>query len=197
MANLVASDPHAKVGEFFRAIDGSLETAGKTGLEFIPVDVRELSERVAEVVCRLFREIDSPTLEQVQGALSEIKEGLALGGDPAAKQGHFVRLHKMPVAEEGQKPGLLVFAVIPQGHRAPKHWHLGGNTGLPGEVTVSLVNDLAWKESAEGAIFSTTANDPIRVSDDSSMDDYQEQANTWAGLYTQFVPCTFQEPVTA
>lgn len=197
MTNLVASNPQGKVGEFFGVIDASLETSGRSGLEFIPEDVRVLSARISEVVCRLFGEVESPTLEQAQKALSEVKEGLQLGGDPAARQGHFVRLHKMPVAEEGQKPGPFVFAIIPKGHQAPQHWHLAGKTGLPGEVTVSLVNDLAWKESKEGEVLSTDANHPVRVSSDLSMDLYQEQNSTWVGFYVQFVPCTFQEPVTA
>jgi hypothetical protein len=101
----------------------------------------------------------------------------------------------MPVAEEGHKSGLFVFAVIPKGHQAPQHWHLAGKTGLPGEITVSLVNDLAWKEFQEGEVLSTNANDPVRVSPDLSMDLYQEQTSTWVGFYAQFVPCTFQEPV--
>ncbi len=195
MTNLVASDPQSKVGEFFSTIDASLAASGESGLEFIPEEIRALSARIAELVCGLFREIEAPTLEQIQAVLFTVKDGLQLGGDPEAKQGHFVRLHKMPVAEEGQKQGLFVFVVIPKGHRAPKHWHLAGKTGLPGEVTVSLVNDLAWKESKEGEVLSTNANDPVRVSADVSMDDYQEQARTWVGFYAQFVPCTFQEPV--
>lgn len=197
MANLVASDPQSKVGEFFGAVDASLESSGRSGLEFLPEEARRLSLQISDVVCRLFREIDAPTLEQVQAALTQVNSELKLGGDPAVKQGHFVRLHKMPVAQEGGKPGPLVFAVIPEGHKAPQHWHLAGKTGLPGEITVSLVNDLSWKESTDGEVLSTDANDPVRVSPDLSMDLYQEQTRTWAGLYLQFVPCTFQEPAVA
>ncbi|EKE10877.1 MAG: hypothetical protein ACD_15C00189G0004 [uncultured bacterium] len=196
MTNLVASDPQGKVEELFGVIDASLETSGRSGLEFIPGDVRVLSARVSGVVCRLFCDIESPALEEVQKALSAVKEGLQLGGVPAARQGHFVRLHRMPVAEEGQKPGSFVFGVIPKGHRAPRHWHLAGKTGLPGEVTVSLVNDLAWKESEEGEVLSTDAKDEVRVSSPLSMDLYEEQTSTWSGFYAQFVPCTFQEPET-
>jgi hypothetical protein len=84
MTNLVASDPQSKVGEFFSTIDASLKIAGKSGLEFIPEDIRALSARIAELVCGLFREIEAPTLEQIQAALSKVKEGLQLKGLPAA-----------------------------------------------------------------------------------------------------------------
>jgi hypothetical protein len=92
----------------------------------------------------------------------------------------------------GQKPGALMFALIPTGHKAPTHTHLSpealkGMPPLPGEITVSWFGTL--KYPVEDRMLTHTLSDPPRISPPGSIDAYPVQDELWAGAYIQFVQC--------
>lgn len=194
MANKVSADPEKAMDNFYTQVDTALEQRDLSGHEFIPLQIWAMSVQIATKVTELFKEFESPTLEQINEVLAEVKNDLKLRGEDEAKQGYYAVLHKMPSVEDGQKQGLLVFTVIPKGHQAPRHWHVSGNTDLPGEVTVSLVGELAWQEENDGEIYTTAVDDEVRISKAGSMDNYLVQNTSWVGLYLQFVPCVFKNP---
>ena len=173
--------------QFFETIEQELSPTGHYDGDLWE-SKRPLIRAFADVVDTLGVGYEPVDMRAISNALNH-KRLPPLKGDPAQKTGffHAERLQIVP----GQKPGILAFYHIPEGHQAPAHAHRSGGTRV-GEITMGLDGRLVsiasdgWLNVHEPGPTSTP-----RVSSANHLDIYPQQPEATTGIYFQPVPPDF------
>ena len=113
-------------------------------------------------------------------------------GDVEDESGFYAVLGRIMIPGQ-TRDGVLVAAVIPQGHTAPIHQHQSrrckpGCEAVAGEITVTFSSSpLRYKVAGAGTgIAELTRDDAPRISAPKSIDIYEKQeGGHWVGLYMQ------------